>query len=614
MIFNTISVVIFGSTVLLAVLAVRRASRWFAGRWVSVDLLGGIISLPRRYLVDVHDVMARSRYAAVMHTAAAGGFVGAALLILALFGFQFRVPWLAWPTLLFLAIMATGTFLVAYRRWAKRPPHLSASGFGRLPLGLLAFAAGFLVVTPEPAGLYQLSEADAWIQAIVIFLIIWGCMELIVGMSFGPMKHALAGVLHLVAHPRPGRFDQDRVDSDLHLLDLEESKLGVEVATDFAWNRLLEFDACVQCGRCETVCPAFAAGQPLNPKRLIQDLVVAMGDSPAVPLVAADSRVAPETVWACTTCRACVHECPMTIEHVDAVVDLRRFLALEKGAVPDQGARALEELRKTDNAAGVAPERRADWAGNLDLPILAMGGRSDILLWLGEGAFDTRNQRTLHALVQLLRIAKVDFAILGNEECDCGDLARRLGDEATFQDLATRNIATLGKYQFNRILTTDPHVLHCLNSEYPVLGGYFDVVHHTTFLAGLVEQGALRIARRSNEKTRVTYHDPCYLGRYNGELEAPRKLIDALGADFVEMERSGMRSSCCGGGGGAALSDVPGKRRVPDVRMDHVRETDAGVVAVACPNCAIMLEGVVQPRPQVVDVAELLLAAMGDCR
>jgi Fe-S oxidoreductase len=297
----------------------------------------------------------------------------------------------------------------------------------------------------------------------------------------------------------------------------------------------------------------------------------------------------------------------MMIEHVDAVIDLRRFQTLELGAMPGKAPAVLDEIKATDNPGGHPLERRLDWAADLALPVLADRRSCDVLLWLGDGAFDLRNQRTLRALVKLMRRAGVDFAVLGAEELDCGDVARRLGDEATFQSLARRNIEILSRYRFNRIVTADPHVLHTLRNEYPPFGAVLTVVHHTAFLLDLIDSGRLSVVKPVAE--RLTYHDPCYLGRYNGEIEAPRALLDAIGVSRVEMERSGLRSSCCGGGGGAPLADVPGKRRIPDVRMDHARATGAETVAVACPTCAQMLEGVVGPRPQVADIAELVLLA-----
>lgn len=300
----------------------------------------------------------------------------------------------------------------------------------------------------------------------------------------------------------------------------------------------------------------------------------------------------------------------MMIEHVDAIVDMRRFITLEQGETPPSGAVAIENLIATDNPGGLDNASRLDWAADLELPRIQQRPEGvDVLLWLGDGAFDMRNQRTLRALIKILRAADVDFAVLGDEERDSGDVARRLGDEATFQRLAERNIATLSRYRFQRIVTADPHSFHVLGREYADFGGDYTVLHHSTFIAELFDAGRLSVKAAEPGET-VTYHDPCYLGRYNGEFAAPRQVLAALGIEVAEMERSGYRSRCCGGGGGAALSDVPGKARIPDMRMEDVRETGATTVAVACPQCTAMLEGVVEPRPQVKDLAELVAAAL----
>lgn len=299
----------------------------------------------------------------------------------------------------------------------------------------------------------------------------------------------------------------------------------------------------------------------------------------------------------------------MMIEHVDAVVALRRFQTLALGGVPAKAEPALRALRDADEPGGRALAARTDFAAGLPLPVMAERGAAEILLWLGEGAYDLRGGRTLRALVRLLERAGVDFAVLGAEELDCGDLARRLGDEATFQRLALRNIATLQKYRFARILTADPHALHVLRNEYPAFGGNFLVVHHTQLLEELAQNGRLSLGTAPAGDQKITYHDPCYLGRYNGETAAPRRLLDRLGMRRVEMAQHGKRSMCCGGGGGAPLSDVAGMRRIPDMRMDQARQTGATVVAVACPTCSVMLEGVTGPRPAVFDIAELVLEA-----
>jgi Fe-S oxidoreductase len=298
----------------------------------------------------------------------------------------------------------------------------------------------------------------------------------------------------------------------------------------------------------------------------------------------------------------------MMIEHVDAIVGLRRQLTLEQGATPNKGAAVLENLEATDNPGGFDPATRMDWAADLDLPRMAERGRADVLLWLGDGAFDLRNQRTLRALVKVLRAAHVDFAVLGDEERDSGDVARRLGDEAGFQRLARSNIATLARYRFAEIVTCDPHSFHVLKNEYGALGGHFSVVHHSTYIARLVEQRRLKLAPWAGES--VTYHDPCYLGRYNGEYAAPRQVLQAVGIRVVEMERSGFRSRCCGGGGGAPITDIPGKRRIPDMRMDEIKATGAATVAVGCPQCTAMLDGVVGAQVAVRDLAEIVAAQL----
>ena len=211
-------------------------------------------------------------------------------------------------------------------------------------------------------------------------------------------------------------------------------------------------------------------------------------------------------------------------------------------------------------------------------------------------------------LTSSLKTAKVDFAVLGLEERDSGDVARRLGDEATFQMLAKRNIQTLAKYRFNRIVTCDPHSFHVLKNEYGAFDGNYLVQHHSTYMAEIIQAGALNLGQHKGNS--VTYHDPCYLGRYNGEYEAPREVLRALGIEVKEMQRSGFRSRCCGGGGGAPITDIPGKQRIPDMRMDDIRETGAELVAVGCPQCTAMLEGVVEPRPLIKDIAELVADAL----
>lgn len=632
-----------GALLLLGVMALAvtlgwRARHWFAGRPATVPILQGLVQAPRRYLVHVHEAVTRDplpgtrrdtgKKAARMHMLAAGGFVAASLLIVIVHIVGVRHPVTIGLLFMALAFMAAGTILVFARRLARPLPNrLSRGSFDHLPWALAAFVGFFSIATLPATGIIAPIDWSSVTGVTLLVIGAWGCLILYAGIGARAMRHAVNGLLHLAFHPRPARFSNSQPDTALRPLNLEADHLGVEKPVDFHWNQLLAFDACVQCGRCETACPAFAAGLPLNPKKLIQDLAAAehpgvtdytgnphparaggtTHGNPAEPLVG--SLLGADTIWACTTCLACVYECPMMIEHVDAVIDLRRHQTLELGATPGKGAQVLEELQATDTVGGRALSTRLDWAADLRLPVLDEQNHCEVLLWIGEGGFDLRNQRTLRALVKLLRAAKVDFAVLGEAELDCGHLARRLGDEATFEDLARRNISTLNRLHFERIVTNDPHVLHTIKNEYPAYGGSFEVEHHTSFLARLVREQRLNPERR--HETSVTFHDPCYLGRYNKEFEAPRELLAAIGSDVREMQRSGPRSMCCGWGGGASYTDVPGKRRIPDVRMEQVRETGAETVAVACPNCAVMLEGVVQPRAEVIDIAELLAESVG---
>jgi Fe-S oxidoreductase len=621
----------------LAFAVAKRAAYWRLGRATAAGAFGwtNLLTIPKRYFVDLHHVVARDPYIAKTHVATAGGAIAAFALVFINYGLAIYSAWL--DRLIFLAalIMLVGAVFVWRRRHAKSvPARLSRGPWDTLPWLLGSFALGLLLYTLLPA-----SAMSGGLAILFAVLIAAGAFAMTFGAARGgPMKHALAGLLHLAFHPRQERFAaagdarKEAVvpPTALKAPVLEQNEYGVGKPVEFRWNQLLSFDACVQCGKCEAACPAFAAGQPLNPKKLIQDLVTGMvggtdsayagsptpgiqvgqhGGEPQRPIIS--SLIEADTVWSCTTCRACVHECPMLIEHVDAIVDMRRNQTLVHGTVPGKGPEVLANLRETGTAGGYDKAARYDWSVDLSSPVAQPGKPVDVLLVAGEGAFDMRYQRTLRSLVKVLNKAGVNYAVLGAQETDTGDVARRLGDEATFQGMAKQMMGTLAALNFKRIVTADPHVMHSLRNEYRALGGRYEVLHHTTFLAELVASGKLspKAVAAFNDK-KITYHDPCYLGRYNGETEAPRQLLKTIGIKVVEMERHGKRGRCCGGGGGAPLTDIPGKQRIPDIRIADARAIGAEVVAVGCPNCTAMLEGVVGPRPEVLDVAELVAAAL----
>lgn len=628
-----LGILAFGTLIAVVRIAML-AMRWRVGAGARVPVLAGLVGMPRRYLHDVHEVVARKPENGRMHAMLAGGLLSALVLVAALV-FHGGTRALSWMILAACAVTLCGLVLQGRRRLPRRPTHLSGGKWSLLTpafaLVIASFATLSITTLAGPSAASTISSGVAFACGLA------GLGWLAWTVTNGPMRHAVAGALHLAFHPRPARFGANKPDAALRALDLDAPVLGAETVGSFEWNRLIGFDSCVQCGRCESACPAFAAGMPLNPKRFVQDIAANLSApgtplsysgsphphidlalraaGPIAPLVSdragAMLGISPETLWACTTCRACVQECPMMIEHVDAVIDIRRFQTLEEAAAPGKAAEVLDNLDKTDTACGRALSERLDWAADLALPVAKPDREVDVLLWLGETAYDRRNQRTLRAFVTLLRQAGVDFAVL-EEERDCGDLARRLGDEASFVRLASENTRILSGLRFGRIVTIDPHVLHSLRNEYRQFGTALRVEHHTEVLMRLVEEGRLKPDRL--EERRVTYHDPCYLGRYNGETTAPRALLSAISTDFVEMERSGMGSRCCGGGGGAPITDIAGDRRIPDMRMEDARETDAQLLITACPYCTQMLEGVAPPRLEIIDIAELLLATTAEAR
>ncbi|TYL49447.1 (Fe-S)-binding protein [Marinomonas sp. IMCC 4694] len=621
---------------LAAIGAVRRMNLWRTGQADKVDWVAGLLAMPKRYLHDLHHVVDRDKYISRTHVATGGGFVLAMLLTLLVHVLGVKSELLVWALLASLALMFCGALFV-FKRRINPPSRLSKGPWMRLPKSLLTFSITFFVLTLPAAGVLPVGAGNWALTAVLSVFILLSLSEMLLGLTWGgPMKHAFAGALHLAFHRRSERFGGGRSTGLKPVLFSDNGNVnavhGVAKPSDFKWNQLLGFDACVQCGRCEAVCPAFAAGQPLNPKKLIQDMVVGFaggtdasytgspypdgkGGTQSVgqarggaDQIITDGLIHPDTLWSCTTCRACVEECPMMIEHVDAIVDMRRFLTLEKGETPNKGAQVLENIIATDNPNGHSPGSRTHWASDQNLPLMSDVKQADVLFWVSDGAFDMRSQRILRAFVKLLKAANVDVAILGDEERDSGDVARRLGDDATFQSLAKRNLATLSQYRFSTVVTTDPHAFHCLKNEYADFGSTaldgVEILHHTTFLNRLVKEGRFKLSALQGRK--VTYHDPCYLGRYNGEYDSPRELLASLGIELAEMERSGYRSRCCGGGGGAPITDIPGERRVADMRMEDVINTGADMVAVGCQQCTAMLEGVVEPRPIVKDIAEIL--------
>jgi Fe-S oxidoreductase len=434
-------------------------------------------------------------------------------------------------------------------------------------------------------------------------------------------------------------------------LEREDATFGVKTIGDLGWKDLLDGFTCTECGRCQQACPAWNTGKPLNPKTFVMGLrelsveaeegLPLIPDSPAVretygltdglsaealarPIV--DSAIPYEAVWDCVTCGACVEACPVLIEHVDKIVDLRRNLVLEESRFPQELTAAFRNLEGAGNPWGQPPTARADWTKGLpfEVPTVAdvvAAGELDsleVLYWVGcAAAFDERNRKVARAVATCLSAAGVRFAILGQEESCTGDPARRMGNDYLFQILASGNVETLNRYRMGErtIVTACPHCFNTIGNEYGQLGGQFRVEHHSEYLARLVRDGRLTVAPAAAEDERsapsVTFHDPCYLVRYNDIQAPPRELLEAAGVGVVEMERHGRNTFCCGAGGGRMWMEETRGTRINRARADEAIGTGADTVAVACPFCMVMLrDGVADAAPDravaTVDVSEIL--------
>jgi Fe-S oxidoreductase len=465
-----------------------------------------------------------------------------------------------------------------------------------------------------------------------MWLLLWTHVALILGflVYIGYSKHlhiATSAINVFFAQTKPlGYLTPLRVDVEAAAAN-DDVRFGAATLPDLTRKETLDLYACTECGRCQAACPAWNTGKPLSPKLLVMNLrdhLLAEGPhllrargrgetvepSPLVPDI-----VDEEVVWDCTTCGACMHECPVDIEHVDTIVDLRRNLVMAESRFPPEAGGMLRALESAGNPWGMPQAQRASWADGLDVRVIGDGERApEYLYWVGcAGSFDDRAKAISRAVALLLQRAQVSFAILGPRELCTGDPARRIGNEYLFQTLAERNVETLDQAGVTKVIANCPHCFNTLRNEYPDYGGRYEVVHHSQLLGRLIDEG--RLAPSARVPARVTYHDPCYLGRHNDVYRDPREALSAVpGVELVEMPRHAERALCCGAGGSRMWMEERIGKRINAERMDEAVSTGADAVGVACPYCLIMLDDGSKARgdgADVVDIAQLIARSLG---
>ncbi len=545
------------------------------------------------------------------------------------------LPWLGhqgWYALLvdvFAVLVLVGVVGALWIRKVQRPARFAGSHLGeadlilgmiatialslllwhacRIALGLNEWPASWSPVANALSGLFGRDSVTRVLERVFVWIHVLTILTFLAYLPRSKHLHIFSAAVNVwFGRTGPGgrleplRFDDPSVPE-------EEIRFGAGTIADLNFKEVLDTFSCTECGRCQDACPAFATGKLLSPKLVImglRDQVFAQDSGALVP-----GAVPEESVWDCVTCGACVQACPVSIEHVDHIVDLRRHLVMVDSNFPTEAEPMLRDVERASNPWGRAQSERADWASSLGVRVLEPGDPApEYLYWVGCAAsFDERARVGAESTAKLLQAAGVDFAILGPRESCTGDPARRMGNEYVFQAFAEQNVSELNDAGVTKIVASCPHCFNTLANEYPDFGGRYEVIHHSELLASLVREG--RLVPERSDALSVTYHDSCYLARHNDVVTAPREVLGAVAGDSIEMERSRKQTFCCGAGGAHMWMEERGKP-INEARVREAAATGADTLAVACPFCTVMLGDGVQSAGvdlKVVDVATLLV-------
>ncbi len=650
--YPLVFVVFWGAAAFFALAMARHLRVFAAARGAGPDPLAGLPLRLGGVLLYVfgQSKMFKDPRAGLMHAAIFWGFVILTIgtanavtggLVQAVVAWPFGGVLWTFVSALQNVVAVAVLVAIAYALWRRlvtRPERLTLSTDALIILGLI----GGVVLTELLAQAFEAAAfgdvAGAFVANVLAlplrsvdpglasaaYVVLWWAHVVLVAaflayLPFSKHLHIATSFFNVFFRKLAPRGELPAMD-----LEREDATFGVKTIADLGWKDLLDGFTCTECGRCQQACPAWNTGKPLNPKTFVMGLrdmsveaeagVPLIPDSPTVretygladglsatalakPIV--DDAIPYDAVWDCVTCGACVEACPVLIEHVDKIVDLRRNLVLEESRFPQELTGAFRNMEAAGNPWGQPPSARTDWTKGLPFEVptvaaLAADGSLDeieVLYWVGcAAAFDERNKRVARAVATCLQAAGVRFAILGQEESCTGDPARRMGNDYVFQMLASGNVATLNRYRMGErtIVTACPHCFNTIGNEYGQLGGSFRIEHHSQYLSRLVADGRLLIAPDAGQGS-VTFHDPCYLVRYNDVQAAPREVLDAAGVDLVEMDRHGRNTFCCGAGGGRMWMEETRGTRINAERSREAVATGADTVAVACPYCMTMI-------------------------